>query len=229
MLGPIIIRILGMLLLLVVSFGLVVVMSSLFPERSKKDELEGISDEDGWTDNERGVKLGRLGIGLAMVIIPVVIIAGYWYHDTMTSQSIVNNTASRVACGNFIKAIEEFRKTNSRFPKTINELSAHFDIVLLNAAHTTDQQPVQAYKDHYFCFYYQKHPTTGEIIDIGVYAYPVKYSRWYDKVYYQTVDSFTTHEADIRDLYPDIRYGRPVPLFKSFVHENDLPQAFTQR
>ncbi|MFH1378124.1 MAG: hypothetical protein ABIH86_05165 [Planctomycetota bacterium] len=227
MLGPIIIVGFGMLLLLVISSGLTVVMSSLVPSHSRKDELDGIADEDGWTDNDNGVNLKSLGLGLALIIIPVGIIAAYWYVNEMSSQSIGNNAASRTACRSYIRAIEEFRKTNSRFPKTINELSAYFDNVLINAAHTTDQQPAQAYKDHYFCFYYQKHPTTGEIINIGIYAYPVKYNRWYDKVYYQTIGSLM-YGADIHNLYPEIRYGSPVPLFNAFVYEKDLPSAFIE-
>jgi hypothetical protein len=206
--------------------GFRILIPALRPVFSKKQMLDGMSEEDGWADSENGIDVKRAGTGLGLIIFPFLWIGVLFLYNELTIRNTPNTDTAREACKAFITNTIAFKTSKGRLPKTVNELVGRLDDDFFPASHTVGQKPTGSYRNYYFCYYVKPDPKTEKTGFVGIYAYPAKYSKSNNLIFYRTNESETTYQADIRELYPNVRYGNPVPLFKDFIHENDLPSAF---
>ncbi|MFH1378123.1 MAG: hypothetical protein ABIH86_05160 [Planctomycetota bacterium] len=218
----------GLVFLFCLIFGFRILIPALKPAFSKKIELEGIADEDGWGDGERGVNVKRAGIGLGIILFPFVLYGIFWIHIVLTTHSTSSSQTARQACTTILSETQTFETSKDRLPKTLNDYKGRLDDGIYSASHEIGLRPSRSYRNSYFCVYFKPDSETGKTAYVGVYAYPAKYSKTNNRIFYRTNESGTTYQAYIWELYPNVRYGSPVPLFNAFIHENDLTSAFTE-
>ena len=219
--------IVGIIILSSQIYGFITLIQALRPAFSKKDELEGIADEDGWGDDKRGVNVKRAGLGLGIILLPFVLYGILL--ATIRPQSTSNTFSARQACTTFLSETQTFETSKDRLPETLNDYKGRLYEDIFFSSHEINTKPLRRYRNYYFCVYFKPDSETGKTAYVGVYAYPANYSKTNNLVFYRTNETGTTYQADIRDLHPEILFGSPVPLFNAFVHEKDLPSAFTPR
>ena len=133
---------------------------------------------------------------------------------------------ARVTCTTIAAEVQGFQNRNGRPPVNPSEMTGSIDPAIMDAMHTPETKPKKARSGYFYCYLSENKANPKDNKVIGIFAYPERYSKKYDYIFYRTNESGTTYTAEISDLFPGIEYGDPIPFYKTLVLEKDLPPAF---